>query len=160
MKYPLPIEEPIVEGMKMTWAPFGEYLGLETIGFNGAEICTAMKWQDWMVGNPQNQSVHGGVITAFMDQTFGAAVFRKTDIEAAVATIELRIDYMRPATPEQDIFCRGLCYRATRQVAFVRGDIFQDDPANPIAHGVGTFMLYASDSTPPMRPFVGGGSNA
>jgi uncharacterized protein (TIGR00369 family) len=104
MKYPLPIDEPVADGMVMTWAPFGEHLGFMVFGFNGDEICGGMKWQDWQVGNPQNKSVHGGVITALLDQSFGAAVFRKIKLEIALATIELRIDYMRPTLPHHDIY--------------------------------------------------------
>lgn len=154
MKYPLPIAEPVADGMVMTWAPFGEHLGFMVLGFNGDEICGGMTWQDWQVGNPQNNSIHGGVMTALLDQTFGAAVFRKIKLEVAIATIELRIDYMRPTLPHHNIYCRAVCYRTTRQIAFTRGDIFQDDPSKPIAHGVGTFMLHASNSRPPLREIM------
>jgi len=36
---------------------------------------------------------------------------------------------------------RGECYRLTRRVAFVRGMAHEGDPADPIAHVAGTFMM-------------------
>jgi len=143
--FPLSIEQPLPEALFMDWAPFGGALGLHLFGFNGDQVCVGLPWEPHLIGNPAQDSVHGGVITAMIDQAFGASVFKKIRRREAIATIELRIDYMRPAQPHKDIFCRAECYRVTRQVAFTRGDIFQDDPDRPLAHSVGTFMRNSSE---------------
>jgi uncharacterized protein (TIGR00369 family) len=148
MQFPQPIKELATLGDPMNSPPFGREIGFTLFGFNDLEVCTGLAWDESLVGNNQNQSVHGGVITTLMDQTFGAAVFRKLNTGKAVATVELRIDYMRPATPKLDIFCRAHCYRMTRRIAFVRGEVFQDDPEKPIAHGAGSFMINANDTVP------------
>ncbi len=135
-------------GDPMNSPPFGREIGFTLFGFNGLEVCTGLAWDKSLIGNNQNQSVHGGVITTLMDQTFGAAIFRKMNTGKAVATVELRIDYMRPATPNLDIFCRAHCYRMTRRIAFIRGEVFQDDPDKPIAYGTGSFMINANDTAP------------
>jgi acyl-coenzyme A thioesterase PaaI-like protein len=59
----------------------------------------------------------------------------------AIATLDLRIDYMKPATPHREVRARAHCYKMTRHVAFVRGVAFHDDEADPIATSAGTFML-------------------
>ncbi len=143
--YPLPMAQPLPKTIYMDWAPFGGALGMHLFGFNGDQLCIGLPWTPTLIGNPAQGSVHGGVITAMIDQAFGASVFKKIRRREAIATVELRIDYMRPAQPHKDIFCRAECYRVTRQIAFTRGDIFQDDPDRPLAHSVGTFMRNSSD---------------
>ena len=68
----------------------------------------------------------------------------------AVATLDLRIDYMKPATPGRDIIGHCLCHKLTRQVAFVRGTAYHDTPDDPIAIAAMTFMVGANRSTPPI----------
>ena len=77
---------------------------------------------------------------ALVKVSLGAA--RPTwDNEQIMATLDLRIDYMKPATPYVDLVVEAECYKVTHNVAFVRGAAFHDDPADPVATSVGTFML-------------------
>jgi uncharacterized protein (TIGR00369 family) len=94
-----------------------------------------------LVGNPDTGVLHGGGITALLDAASGACVFLKIMKPVPVATLDLRIDYLRPAEPPRDVLARAECYHITRNVAFVRAVAYHDDPANPIASSVGTFML-------------------
>ncbi|WP_205700932.1 PaaI family thioesterase [Jeongeupia sp. USM3] len=57
----------------------------------------------------------------------------------AIATLDLRIDYLRPAKPDAPIFCTAECYRLTEHIAFTRATAFQDDIAKPVAYAVATF---------------------
>lgn len=59
----------------------------------------------------------------------------------AQATLDLRVDYLRPATPGKTVIGRGECYRITRAIGFVRGQAHDGDPADPLAHVAGTFMF-------------------
>ena len=70
----------------------------------------------------------------------GAAVFQALAEPVPIATLDLRIDYLKPATASLDVFARCECYKVTSSVAFVRGFAFheQDDP---IAAASGSFML-------------------
>ena len=102
-----------------------------------------------IVGDPDTGVVHGGVITALLDSASGHAVRDEHagGDEISIATLDLRIDYMRPAEPGKTIYARADCYKTTRNVAFVRAGAFHDDPDDPIATSVGTFML-GTRSTP------------
>jgi acyl-coenzyme A thioesterase PaaI-like protein len=57
------------------------------------------------------------------------------------ATLDLRVDYLRPAEPGKTVIGRGECYKVTKSIAFVRGEAHDGDPARPLAHVAGTYMF-------------------
>ena len=102
-----------------------------------------------LVGDPDTGVLHGGVITAALDHVCGAAV-KKLDLpeeQSQIATLDLRIDYMRSAVVGHDLFVAAHCTRQTRTIAFMRGIAWDEDRADPVATCTGTFML--GSTTPP-----------
>ena len=71
-----------------------------------------------------------------------------------MATLDLRIDYLRPATPPEDVLARAVCFKITRNVAFVRCIAFHrgSEQTDPIAAAAGTFMLGTPVSRRPSSP--------
>jgi uncharacterized protein (TIGR00369 family) len=64
--------------------------------------------------------VHGGVVTTILDSVCGLACFLGLEEPQAIATLDLRIDYLKPAGVERPIFGVAELYRQTRSVAFLR----------------------------------------
>jgi uncharacterized protein (TIGR00369 family) len=105
------------------------------------EAVFSLPWAENLVGNPDTGTIHGGVITALIDACSGASVFAALHEWQPIATLDLRIDYLRAAEAHREIVCRAHCYRLARNVAFTRALAYHDDEHDPIASSMGTFML-------------------
>ena len=120
--------------------PHAKALGMQfsKIGSGSAEMY--INYDKKFIGDPESGVVHGGVIFALLDSCCGAAVLCHKKHVGRTATIDLRVDYMRPATPDQTIIARAKCYKVTRSVAFVKAAAFDEDEEKPMATAVGAFM--------------------
>ena len=107
-------------------------------------VIVKLPYAERLVGNPATGVLHGGVITTLIDSSCGLAVFAALPQYEMIATLDLRIDYLRPATPHLDVYCKAECYRLSHHVAFVRATAYQDDSSQPLAYSVGTFMRNSS----------------
>ena len=119
-------------------------LGLEFAGLEGDKATFRVDYRPELVGNGYKGIVHGGVITSLIDTTSALSVFAKLEAAEAMATLDLRIDYLKAATPHQAIYCTAECYKLARQIAFTRAVCHHGDPNDPIAHGIATFMRATS----------------
>jgi uncharacterized protein (TIGR00369 family) len=121
--------------------PHNHALGMKVIELERAQATFMLPYDVKLVGNPDTGVLHGGAITALIDACSGASVFAALTEWSPIATLDLRIDYLRAGDPGRDIICHASCYRLTRNVAFTRAVAYHDDEADPIASSMGTFML-------------------
>jgi len=94
-----------------------------------------------LVGDTENGALHVGALISLADSAFGFAVLRKAGATRGFATLDLRIDHLRRSGPGRDVFCDAECYKVTRELAFVRGVLHDEDPANPLATAVAIFVF-------------------
>ena len=123
------------------YVPHCVELSLTALYAGPGEATLKIPYQEKLIGDPLRGVVFGGVITTLLDQAGGIAVFCSLQELKAIATIDLRIDYVRPATPGRDLIGYAHCYRIARHVAFVRGGAYHDDPNDLFATFLSTYMM-------------------
>lgn len=123
--------------------PHSVMLGMQMQDMGGGVATITMPYKDELIGDPVTGVIHGGAVSALMDTCCGAAVMCHPENGGGTATIDLRIDYMRAATPGQTITARATCYHMTRSVAFVRAVALDEDTENPVATATGAFTVEA-----------------
>ena len=101
----------------------------------------ALDYDEKLIGVAETGVIASGPIISLMDMATSMAIWVKLGRFRHQATLDLRVDYMRAATPGKRIFGRGECYSVTRSVGFVRGVAHDGDPADPVAHVAATFMF-------------------
>jgi uncharacterized protein (TIGR00369 family) len=128
-------------GFVLRGVPHAAALNLAIVEVKAGEAVCMVPYAEHLIGNPDTRVIHGGVVTALLDNACGVAVGAKTGRQGQIATLDLRIDYMKPATPGEDIFAFAECYKVTKNIAFVRGLAYHADRADPIATCAAAFML-------------------
>lgn len=121
--------------------PHSRALGMRIEELEDGRAQISMPWDPALVGDPRTGVIHGGAVSALMDTCCGAAVISHPEAPAGTATIDLRIDYMRAATPGQRITARAHVYHITRTVAFLRAEAMDETEGLPVASATGAFTV-------------------
>src|ERR671934_2377969 len=140
---PLPFEQ-LSKAIAERRSIYGRASGLAIDRAERGEAWCSLPYQSVFVGDMESGVIHGGVVTAMLDESCGMAVQLALDGTRAIATLDLRIDYQKPATPGLDIKAHSICYRTTRSIAFVRSTAYQESEDDPVATAAACFMIGAN----------------
>ena len=121
--------------------PHMREIGLRITAMDSARGSMTMPSRPEWVGDPVRGLLHPGALTVLADSACGLAVGAALTQRVPYATLDLRMDYLRAAGTGQDLQCDAHCYRLTRSIAFVRGEVWQAQQDQPIAVAQASFML-------------------
>jgi uncharacterized protein (TIGR00369 family) len=116
-------------------------LGIQFKDFGKGWAELALPYRPTLAGDAESGIMASGPIFTLMDMAAGMSIFSACQKFSPHVTLDLRVDYPRPAKPGETVYGRAECYRMTKSVAFVRGLAHDGDPDKPVAHVAGTFMF-------------------
>ncbi len=138
----------------MEMVPHLAALGIRAERLDRGAAVLRLPYREELVAYADTGVLAGGAIYSLVDSASGMAVFARLASFEPIATLDLRLDYLRPAAAGRDVLARMECYRLTRSVAFVRGAAYHDTPDDPIAHATGIFMRAAPPPGGDPRPDI------
>src|SRR3979411_362401 len=83
--------------------PHNKALGLKVVAVARGLASMRLEWRKEFVGNPETGVLAGGPVPAVLGGSCGIAVATMLKDPMPFATLDLRIDYARPATPGQAV---------------------------------------------------------
>jgi uncharacterized protein (TIGR00369 family) len=125
-----------------TTVPQAAALGFRFVSVSPARGSLEVPWREDLVGDPDTGVIAGGVVTSLLDHTCGMAMAAAAGEEPfSTATLDLRIDYMRPAAPRTGVIAEAHCYKLTRTIGFVRAEAWDVDRSDLVATAQAAFIL-------------------
>ena len=119
----------------------GGAIGIAYVGHGEDWAELSLPYDERLIGMAESGIIASGPIISLMDMATSIAIWVRIGRFRHQATLDMRVDYLRPATPGRTLVGRGECYAVTRSVGFVRGTAHDGDAADPVAHVGGTFMF-------------------
>ena len=119
----------------------GGAIGISYVGHGEDWAELSLPYDARLIGMPQSGIIASGPIISLMDMATSLAIWIRLGTFRHQATLDLRVDYLRPAKPGNTIIGRGICYGVTKSVGFVRGMAHDGDAEDPVASVTGTFMF-------------------
>lgn len=101
-------------GLRFDHSPFMRFLGLELVRADKGVVEIRLPFREEFLRNDGSDWLHGGVVSALADIAGDYAVI--TETAAGVPTIDLRVDYLRPAR-RGDLLATGRTVRVGRTVS-------------------------------------------
>ncbi len=124
--------------------PFHIHLGLQVEEAREGYARLRLPYRPEFVGDARRPALHGGLLSTLVDTCGGIAVWASGDPHDKVATIDLRVDYLRPA-PAKDLIAeaqvRLLGNRVGNAAVIVHA---ADDPDTPLVEGRGVYNIRKS----------------
>ena len=121
--------------------PHGRDIGMVIDGLDREKTRIRLPPNPTLAGDPAGNFFFPGILFSLADSACGLAVFQALNRFVPIATLDMRIDHLAPATMDADLIAEALCYRLTKQIAFARCDLMCGKNERLVAIAVGTFIV-------------------
>jgi len=138
-EFPADFDHRILSGWVLARAHAG-WLGLKYHAHGENWVEMELPWREDLVGDPDFPVLASGPIISLLDMASGMCIWVANKRFRPVATLDLRVDYQRPARDHAPVIGHAECYKVTRSAAFVRGWAHDGDADDPVAHMAGVFL--------------------
>ncbi|HGJ5875908.1 MAG TPA: thioesterase family protein [Arsenophonus sp.] len=132
--------------------PFNRLLGLEVLSFDKTQTKLIFNNKPELIGNYEQQILHGGVIAAVLDVASGLICisdmlnrmtsFSKERLRkrlATIGTIDLNINYLRPGHGKKFIASAEVI-RTGNKISVARAELYNEENKH-IATGIATYLV-------------------
>lgn len=118
--------------------PIHELTGLRLTEASEGEVAMVLPCSRWL--STQAGTVQGGFTAMLAEAAMAAAVFSTAPAGAATATLDLKINYLRPVFPdERDLTARARVIHAGRTIAIAAAELVNFE-GKPVALATGSTM--------------------
>jgi uncharacterized protein (TIGR00369 family) len=124
----------------MRRGPFHEWLGIEVVAVGEDEIELIARWRKEWVVNVEGDYTHGGILAALVDLTADWALYSR--IGRGVPTVDMRVDYHRPAK-SGDLRVKGNIVKAGGRLSVAEARVY-DMEGQLLASGRGVYATNIS----------------
>ncbi len=116
-------------------------LGIHIESMGDGVARSRLPYDGKLVGDPETGVLHGGVITTQIDNLCAVALHSAISHAVPCVTIDLRVEYLKPAAPGLDVIAQAECRKVTSQLAFISATAWNVDESDPIALASCIYML-------------------
>ncbi|MEQ8271143.1 PaaI family thioesterase [Algiphilus sp.] len=124
--------------------PHNQALGIELIGLERGRARCRLAGKQELQGDPERGLYFPSVLLTLADAASGVAFVSALGEMVSVATLDLRIDYLRPVAVADALVVDAHCYRYSGDVGFVQCDVMAEGGDVPAARVTSSFMRRAA----------------
>jgi uncharacterized protein (TIGR00369 family) len=120
--------------------PHSRDLGMEILPMEGDSVRMRAPPQPHLLGDAGTATICSSVLYSLADSVGGLAVLTATRALEPIATLDLRMNYLRPAPGHGAVVAAARCEHITEDVAFVRCAVYSEPDRALVATGDAAFM--------------------
>jgi uncharacterized protein (TIGR00369 family) len=128
-------EAALSPGLLDAW-PYARFLGVRLEAGSAGPVAV-LPFAPRLIGNPILPALHGGVVASFLEL---AALARLDAAGRRARTIDITVDYLRPARPVT-FYAQARILKLGRRAANLAVEAWQEDRDSPVAALRGHFMI-------------------
>ncbi len=129
--------------------PFNETVGIRVGSIEHGRATMSLEFRPELIGDKIKNILHGGVVSTLIDTVGGLAAFTVLEYprELTVNTVDMRVDYLRPAGG-QSFTGVGQVIRKGSRICVARVEVHNDQDLL-VAHGVASYSIMSADPNKP-----------